>query len=66
MKCPYCGGKSKTTQSRQRIHAFQRRHECLKCKERFSTYEITEEYFDELNKYKKLIKCLERLGLHLD
>lgn len=66
MKCPYCGGKTKILESRQQIERFKRRHECFECKKRFSTYEITKEKYDEIIKYKKIVKCLERLGLHLD
>lgn len=51
-------------QSRQRKKVFQRRHECYKCKQRFSTYEITTEEYKKLNNYKKICECLEREGLH--
>ena len=66
MKCPYCGGKSKITQSRQRNKVYQRRHECNVCHSRFSTYELGVEEYKELNRYKKLWECLEREGLHCD
>ena len=40
MKCPYCSGvSSKVTDKRESPIGVRRRRECLKCKERFTTYE---------------------------
>ena len=66
MKCPYCGGKTKTMQSRQRNEVYQRRHECKDCHRRYSTYELSIEEYKQLKKYKKRWECLEREGLHCD
>jgi transcriptional repressor NrdR len=46
MKCPFCGAnKDKVVDSResQDGEVTRRRHECLKCKRRFTTYEHVEE-----------------------
>ena len=56
MICPNCGGETKTLESRQYSHVYKRRHECLICKERFSTYEI------EVTEYKRLKKIEEVFG----
>ncbi|MDE6005457.1 MAG: transcriptional regulator NrdR [Oscillospiraceae bacterium] len=43
MKCPYCGYEdSKVIDSRPTEDKKRRRRECLKCKKRFTTYEIVE------------------------
>ncbi|MAG11062.1 transcriptional regulator NrdR [Candidatus Pacearchaeota archaeon] len=40
MRCPYCSfGNSKVTNKRDSPEGTRRRRECLKCKERFTTYE---------------------------
>ncbi len=41
MECPYCGNKkSKVTNKRESKDSIRRRRECLKCKKRFTTYEL--------------------------
>jgi transcriptional repressor NrdR len=41
MECPYCfHGESKVTDKRKSPEGIRRRRECLKCKKRFTTYEI--------------------------
>ena len=40
MKCPYCGGKSNTINTRHSDGMVRRRHECRLCQKRFSTFEI--------------------------
>lgn len=43
MKCPYCGyEESKVIDSRPAEDKKRRRRECLKCKKRFTTYEVVE------------------------
>ena len=43
MKCPYCGyEESKVIDSRPADEKIRRRRECLRCKNRFTTYEIVE------------------------
>lgn len=43
MKCPYCGYEdSKVIDSRPAEEKKRRRRECLKCKKRFTTYEVVE------------------------
>lgn len=43
MKCPYCGNEeSKVIDSRPAEERKRRRRECLKCRKRFTTYEIVE------------------------
>ena len=43
MKCPNCGyNDSKVIDSRPTENRIRRRRECLKCKERFTTYEEIE------------------------
>ena len=47
MKCPYCGyEESKVVDSRPTDEGerIRRRRECLKCKERFTTYEVIESF----------------------
>ena len=47
MKCPFCGySESKVIDSRPTDEGerIRRRRECLKCKERFTTYEIIESF----------------------
>lgn len=40
MRCPFCGyEESKVTDSRNAINAIRRRRECLKCENRFTTFE---------------------------
>ncbi len=43
MNCPYCANtKSKVTNKRGSPSGVRRRRECLRCKKRFTTYEIVE------------------------
>ncbi|MDE6672591.1 MAG: transcriptional regulator NrdR [Ruminococcus sp.] len=43
MKCPFCGfDDSKVTDSRPVDEKIRRRRECLKCRGRFTTYEVVE------------------------
>lgn len=43
MKCPFCAfDDSKVTDSRQSDDKIRRRRECIKCKRRFTTYEVVE------------------------
>lgn len=43
MKCPFCGFyESKVVDSRPTSESIKRRRECLKCKGRFTSYEIVE------------------------
>lgn len=43
MNCPYCAHtKSKVTNKRGSPSGIRRRRECLKCKKRFTTYELVE------------------------
>jgi len=40
MRCPFCGHEeSKVTDSRNAVNAIRRRRECLKCENRFTTFE---------------------------
>lgn len=66
MKCPYCGGKTRVSQSRQREKFFQRRHICQNCHTRFSTYEITTKEYRELIRYMKTVKVLESIGMNFE
>lgn len=44
MRCPYCGyEESKVIDSRPAEEKKRRRRECLKCRKRFTTYEIVEQ-----------------------
>lgn len=44
MKCPYCGYEdSKVIDSRPAEDRKRRRRECLKCRKRFTTYEVVEQ-----------------------
>ena len=38
--CPFCGGKSKCTDSRPCDKGTRRRRKCVKCEARFTTYEF--------------------------
>lgn len=43
MKCPFCeSDDSKVTDSRQSDDKVRRRRECIKCRRRFTTYEVVE------------------------
>lgn len=43
MRCPFCGFEdSKVTDSRPSDEKIRRRRECMKCKARFTTYEVVE------------------------
>lgn len=48
MTCPMCNGKTKVIDSRDVEDSRYRRHECLCCKHRFSTYEIDADYYEML------------------
>lgn len=57
MKCPYCGGKSRITDSRERKSFRWRGHLCMSCGKRFSTHEIySKKYTEELKAYIKGVK----------
>lgn len=62
MKCPFCKGNSKTLQSRQRQRAYQRRHECLICHKRFTTYEIQSQDYALLKSYEDIEKILHKIN----
>lgn len=53
MKCPFCGGKSRILDSRQRIKYYKRRHECIVCHKKFTTHEV---YAEDYTKPKAYIK----------
>ena len=53
MKCPFCNGKTKTTNSRPDKKMRRRRHECLVCHEKFTTYEMLADEYLEMKTGKK-------------
>lgn len=48
VQCPRCNGESKVIDSRDGESARRRRRECLRCKNRYSTYEIHAAEYDRL------------------
>ena len=59
MLCPRCNSSMlKTVDSRPSKESTRRRRVCLKCGERFSTYEISAERFKELNHKEALLSDL--------
>lgn len=52
VQCPRCNGESKVIDSRDGETARRRRRECLRCKNRYSTYEIHAEEYDKLQMVK--------------
>lgn len=48
VQCPRCNGESKVIDSRDGESARRRRRECLRCKNRYSTYEIHADEYDRL------------------
>ena len=48
VQCPRCNGESKVIDSRDGETARRRRRECLRCKHRYSTYEIHANEYDRL------------------
>lgn len=52
IQCPRCNGESKVIDSRDGESARRRRRECLRCKNRYSTYEIQAEEYDKLRALK--------------
>lgn len=66
MKCIYCGSRTEVHQTRNTrlgdTNATSRRHHCLVCKQRFSTYEVPREY---LEKIKGQVDALAKQANHL-
>lgn len=60
MFCPGCGGLTKVTDTRDvRPYGVRRRRECLRCKERFTTYEIVPvNMLTEVNETDETVKHL--------
>lgn len=52
VQCPKCNGESKVIDSRDGETARRRRRECLRCKNRYSTYEIHSDQYDKLRVFK--------------
>ena len=50
MKCPECRGMTKTVDSRPTAYGHRRRYECLFCKHRFTTAEITRSEYKSMRK----------------
>jgi hypothetical protein len=48
VQCPECNGESKVIDSRDVFEARRRRRECLRCKHRYSTYEIHAEHYNRV------------------
>lgn len=48
VQCPRCNGESKVIDSRDGESARRRRRQCLRCKNRYSTYEIHAAEYDRL------------------
>jgi len=61
--CPSCAGDTKVINSRARKGQVHRRRECLKCRSRFGTVEITEESLGRLNKLVKLASTFKEAFL---
>lgn len=56
MNCPSCTFvNSKVVDSRAKVYSIRRRRECLKCKFRFTTYELPQSGFDN-NEIGRLVK----------
>lgn len=58
MRCEKCGGDTGVIESRPSNGSVKRRRECLKCRERFTTYEVTAQFrtkaLDEMTKYRMI------------
>lgn len=52
VQCPKCNGESKVIDSRDGETARRRRRQCLRCKNRYSTYEIHSDEYDKLQVFK--------------
>ena len=50
MECLKCSGPTGVIDSRPSLPSIRRRRECLDCKHRFSTYEITAEEKESIDK----------------
>lgn len=62
MNCPLCGSDSKVWNSRQRDGNVWRRRECLKCRHRWTTYEITERAFKRVERVEAIVAELQQEG----
>lgn len=52
VQCPQCNGESKVIDSRDGETARRRRRECLRCRNRYSTYEIHADEYDRLQAFR--------------
>lgn len=57
LTCEHCGGDSKVTDSR----GTRRRRECLKCKARWTTYELHKDDLDDHHTQSLIITAFRRL-----
>lgn len=63
MNCPKCGGKSQIKETRTTSYGRRRMRECLSCKHKFSTVEITMIcYKDLINKITDVKKTMRRMS----
>lgn len=52
LQCPKCNGESRVIDSRDGETARRRRRRCLRCRHRYSTYEIHAAEYDKLQAFK--------------
>lgn len=59
MNCPLCSADSKVFNSRPIEGAVWRRRECLKCRHRWTTYEITERRIKRVERVEAIVAELQ-------
>lgn len=62
VNCPLCSADSKVFNTRPHDGAVWRRRECLKCRHRWSTYEITELAFKRVERVEAIVAELVQEG----
>lgn len=60
MNCPWCNAKSKTKETRQKEGMTFRRHECLECHKRFTTYELYADNYRVLKGYAQIMAHIKK------
>ena len=56
MNCPNCGSLTCVLDSRRINDATRRRRECIKCKHKFTTYEVNENRYSVIKKMIEVVK----------